>query len=57
MGKPSIYSKTRAQLRSDLALARVSLRPRKQINVLPESIDAREADAKSLKDGDEEEAV
>ena len=57
MGKPSIYSKTRTQLRNDLALASVNSRHRKQIEVLPESIDAREADAKSLKDGDEEEAV
>jgi len=57
MGKLSIYSKTRSQLRRDLALAVVNLKPKKQIDVLPESIDTREADAKSLEGGDEEEAV
>ena len=57
MGKLSIYSKTRSQLRRDLALAVVNLKPKRQIDVLPESIDTGEADAKNLNGGDEEEAM
>ena len=56
MGKPSIYSKTRAQLRSDLALASVNLKPAKQIHVFPDSTDTREASTKCTNGCDEEEA-
>jgi|GEM_PF-6725678 len=57
MGKPSIYSKTRAQLRSDLALASTNSKPEKPTDAPPESIGTREADAMSLNGGDEEEEV
>jgi hypothetical protein len=57
MGKPSIYSKTRTQLRSDLAQASANSKPKKRIDALSESIDTRETNAKSIKDGTEVEAV
>jgi len=57
MGKPSLYSKTRAQLRSDLALASINLKPKKQAVALPESLGTREVNAESLNDDNEEEGV
>jgi hypothetical protein len=57
MGKPSIYSKTRAQLRSDLALAIANSTPNNLVDAAPESFDTHESGAGSLNGFDEEEAV
>jgi len=56
MGKLSIYSKTRSQLRRDLAQAGINAKPIKEVKALAGSIDSGTT-ANSLSDGDEEEAV
>jgi hypothetical protein len=56
MGKPSIYSKTRSQLRRDLAQAGIDAKAMKKVEALVGSILAGESDAKSLNEGIREES-
>ena len=48
MGSPSMYSKTRAQLRRDLAQAGDDAKPKKEVEAPAESIDTGEANAESV---------
>jgi len=50
MGKPSVYSKTRSQLRRDLAQAGINAKPKSEVEALEESIATGEPNAKSLND-------
>jgi len=54
MGKPSIYSKTRRELRRDLALAGRIAKPEIEVAALPESIGPEENSSKITPESGEE---